>query len=177
MEILAEHGVDGLRADLVARRSGVPKSTIYRRWPSMTRLAIDAVEQAIGAREYSPSADPAADVRRLVTLAHESVIGNPLGRVLPRIAMELLHHPDVAEDYRNRMIHPLRAAAVDAVRRGEQAGVWAPGDAELVVDMVIGAMIYRLVFLDDPPGVEEALRSVDLLIRPVDGGAVTSPDQ
>jgi AcrR family transcriptional regulator len=165
LEILTESGLDGLRADLVAQRAGVPKSTIYRRWPSMTRLAVDAVERAVGPRPFEPSGDPVADVRRLVGLVHESLVVNPVGRALPRIAFELMRRPEAAQDYRDRLIRPLRAAAIDAVGRGAATGAWADGDAELAVDMVIGAIIYRLTFLDEPPTLEECLRAVDLLVR------------
>lgn len=48
--LLAEKGFRGLRIDEVARRAGVPKSTIYRRWPSLVDLAVDAVDAALGPR-------------------------------------------------------------------------------------------------------------------------------
>ena len=38
--LLAQRGFRGLRVDDVARSAGVPKSTIYRRWPSLTDLAV-----------------------------------------------------------------------------------------------------------------------------------------
>ena len=166
LELLAAGGFKGLRADLVAERSGVPKSTICRRWPSMTSLAIDAVEQALGPRTFEPTGDPGADVRTLVTLVHRSLVGNPVGRTLPQIAIDLLGRPEVAQDYRARVIHPLRTAAIDAVRRGNEVGAWSLPDPELAVDMVIGAMIYRLTILDREPPLEDCLHAVDLLLGP-----------
>ena len=47
-DLLAEKGFRGLRIDEVARRAGVPKSTIYRRWSSLVELAVDAVDAALG---------------------------------------------------------------------------------------------------------------------------------
>jgi AcrR family transcriptional regulator len=166
LELLATGGFKGLRADLLAERSGVPKSTIYRRWPSLTSLAIDAVEQALGPRRFEPTGDPGADLRTLVTLVHHSLVGNPVGRTLPQIAVDLLGQPEVAQDYRDRVIHPLRSAAIDAVRRGNDTGAWSLPDPDLAVDMVIGAMIYRLTILDREPPLEDCLHAVDLLLGP-----------
>ncbi|WP_257210817.1 helix-turn-helix domain-containing protein [Actinomyces ruminis] len=50
--LLTERGLHGLRADQVAARAGVPKSTIYRRWSSLAELAVDAVDAALGPREF-----------------------------------------------------------------------------------------------------------------------------
>jgi AcrR family transcriptional regulator len=163
LEILAERQLHGLRADLVAQRAGVPKSSIYRRWPSMTRLAIDAVEHAVGPRPFEPSSDPADDIRRLVELVYRSLIANPLRHTIVQIAGELLADPEVADDYRARVVLPLRAAAIDAVARGTAAGAWSIADPELAVDMVIGAIIYRMVYLDVEVTLDQALRTIDLI--------------
>lgn len=53
-DLLAEKGFRGLRIDEVARRAGVPKSTIYRRWSSLVELAVDAVDAALGPRMDEP---------------------------------------------------------------------------------------------------------------------------
>src|SRR5437867_13225147 len=50
-ELLAEAGVQGLTVEGVAARSGVAKTTIYRRWRSKDELALavllDMVEQVV----------------------------------------------------------------------------------------------------------------------------------
>ena len=56
LDLLAEKGFAALRVDEVAGRSGVAKSTIYRRWSSLTHLAIDAVDAGLGTFEFVPSA-------------------------------------------------------------------------------------------------------------------------
>ena len=91
--LLAEKGFRGLRIDEVARRAGVPKSTIYRRWPSLVDLAVDAVDAALGPREREPSQDPLADLSALIVQAHSYIAASPLADVLPQIALELIGRP------------------------------------------------------------------------------------
>ena len=43
LELMGEHGVQDLRMDDVARRAGVGKATIYRRYASKDALVSDAV--------------------------------------------------------------------------------------------------------------------------------------
>ena len=38
---LAEHGYDGLTIDAVAARSGVHRTTVYRRWKTVAGLLVD----------------------------------------------------------------------------------------------------------------------------------------
>src|SRR5437879_8491674 len=41
---LGEKGYDGFSMEAVARRSGVHKTTVYRRWPTRDALVIDALD-------------------------------------------------------------------------------------------------------------------------------------
>src|SRR4051794_23116301 len=43
LELMAEHGVQALRVDDVARHAGVGKATIYRRYRSKDQLVTEAV--------------------------------------------------------------------------------------------------------------------------------------
>src|SRR5438132_14252115 len=41
---LGEKGYDGFNMEAVARRSGVHKTTVYRRWPTRDALVVDALD-------------------------------------------------------------------------------------------------------------------------------------
>ena len=45
-DLLAERGVDRISIELIARRAGVAKVTVYRRWSSKEELLAHAVEAA-----------------------------------------------------------------------------------------------------------------------------------
>ena len=160
--LLAEKGFRGLRIDEVARRAGVPKSTIYRRWPSLVDLAVDA---ALGPREREPGQDPLADLSALIVRAHSYIAASPLADVLPQIALELIGRPGAQAAYRDRVISPLRNSAIDAVERARTAGQWPGPDPAMSVDMMIGTIAYRLNYLGRTSSLEEAFDVAEAVAR------------
>src|SRR6266542_1808900 len=44
LEVLDEHGLPGFTMEAVARRAGASKATLYRRWPTVGALLIDAMD-------------------------------------------------------------------------------------------------------------------------------------
>ena len=159
--LLAQKGFRGLRVDDVARSAGVPKSTIYRRWPSLTDLAVAAVDDALGDRETVISDDPLDDLAQIVVRTHTLLISSPLAGTLPQLARDLGNRPETARLYRERVISPLRDAAIDAVQRAIEQASWEGPDAEMSVDMMIGTGLYRHNYLGHVPTLEEAFAIAD----------------
>lgn len=159
--LLAQKGFRGLRVDDVARSAGVPKSTIYRRWPSLTDLAVAAVDDALGDRETVISDDPLDDLAQIVVRTHTLLISSPLAGTLPQLALDLVNRPETARLYRERVISPLRDAAIDAVQRAIEQASWEGPDAEMSVDMMIGTGLYRHNYLGHMPTLEEAFAIAD----------------
>ncbi|OLO44111.1 TetR family transcriptional regulator [Actinomyces oris] len=159
--LLTQKGFRGLRVDDVARSAGVPKSTIYRRWPSLTDLAVAAVDNALGDRKVVISDDPLVDLAQIVVRAHALLISSPLASALPQLALELVNRPETAHLYREQVISPLRDAAIDAVQRAIEQASWKGPDAETSVDMMIGTGLYRHNYLGHMPTLEEAFTIAD----------------
>ena len=163
--LLAARGFRGLRIDEVARRAGVPKSTIYRRWPSLAELAVDAVDAALGPRGCEPGRDPLADLSALIVRAHSYIAASPLAGVLPQIALELVERPEAQAAYRDRVIAPLRNGAIDAVGRALEAGLWPGPDPVTSVDMMLGAVAYRYTYLGHTADLDEAFAIAEAVAR------------
>ena len=159
--LLTQKGFRGLRVDDVARSTGVPKSTIYRRWPSLTDLAVAAVDDALGDRQAVISDDPLVDLAQIVVRTHALFISSPLASALPQLALELVNRPEAARLYRERVISPLRDAAIDAVQRAIEQAFWNGPDAETSVDMMIGTGLYRHNYLGHMSTLEEAFTIAD----------------
>ena len=165
--LLVERGYAGLRIDDVAHASRVAKTTIYRRWPSLALLVLDAVADALGPREVPRTGDVEADLESLVAIVHASLVANPVGWALPAIGVDLLRQPELAAEYRRRFVEPLRGAAIDLVRRGVEQGRFTDRVApQVVVDAVAGAVVYRRVIGERPPSVPELLALVHAALRP-----------
>ncbi len=164
-ELLATDGLKALRIDTISERAGVPKSTIYRRWPSLVDLAVDSVANVVGPLVFTPTDDPEADLRSLLSFAHQALVSSKFGIGLQLLATEILQRPEAAQAYRDRVIGPMRAASIEAAQRAVDAG-HTNLDPALLVDSVIGALIFRVYYLGETPTAAEAADLAKALSRP-----------
>ena len=132
VELLQRHGVSGLSIEAVARRAGVAKTTIYRRWPTKKELALDVLARVAGPILQPPAGGSVRDDLIFVLAAAWSKQRDPSrGSLLTRrLIGEADAYPDLAEDYLARVIGPRRQRLVAILRRGVDEGVIRP-DADL----------------------------------------------
>ncbi len=120
---LTETGYAGLTVDNVARRSGVHKTTIYRRWKDRESLVADAVTNLATARVPFPDThDITADLRKLAR-SFVKFLNSPAGKAIPAAVLsDAARIPEIAAA-RRRFFEDLfrRAEPVisGAIARGE----------------------------------------------------------
>lgn len=180
-ELFAERGVAGVTVKTVAERIGVPRTTVYRRWPNSDALVAGVLQRAMGV-DRDPV--PKLPGRTVVDILHA---GAQKGReiyepqtfrdLLPRFVAGLLAPADSPGHLEIDDIQPLRKAVEEAYRTGAGAsGLREDVEAELVVDVIAGAILQRLLTTGQPPDPETTRAIVDLLVaglrvRPADDGA------
>lgn len=167
-DLLATASVTDLRIDDVARRSGVAKTTIYRRWPSLTSLIVAAMAEMVGERGVTPTDDPEADLRRFVLIGLRSL--QQAGPSLPSLALAVhrSEDPELRREYRERLIDPLREALADCIHRGQGLGMFRREvDPHLVADALLGAGMYRLTILYETPSEDDADALVSTVLEGV----------
>jgi AcrR family transcriptional regulator len=145
LEMLASGGYAGFRLDELAKRAGVAKTTILRRWPSKAAVAAAAVEQlALQTIDVPASETLRGDLQALVTNAF-AVFTNGHGAFVPRLIRESGHHPEIA-DLLQAVIHTRRLAYRRALNRAIARHELDPGiDQELIIDLLVGPMWTRLL--------------------------------
>ena len=154
-ELLAEGGVHHLTIEGVAARSGVAKTTIYRRWRSKDELALavllDMVEQIVEVPDLG-------DIRsELITLLDGAVtiLGTTLmGRVMQGLVSDLATDPALGRSFRERIVAYRVSEVRRLVDRGTARGELRAGvDVDLVHELLFGPVYYRLLLsggrLDD----------------------------
>ncbi|GAA1646464.1 TetR/AcrR family transcriptional regulator [Nonomuraea maheshkhaliensis] len=154
----------------VAKRAGVGKLTLYRRWSSKEELLAQAIEQEVSA-DISPSAAdvqalaPREIVERLLPAAAETAASPGFRALVARILGSAVSHPELMEIYWRHYILPRRELAAALLRRAQQDGlVAADADLDVVIDMMAGAVTYR-VLQPDPPDAAEMLRYLKAVYR------------
>lgn len=165
IDLLVEDGFDRVSMDAVATRAGVSKATIYRRWPSKEALVIDAVARRT---DPFPAVEPDGSVRdRLVSLL-EAILATSrsgVGGLLPAMVGASVSNPALAACYRERIIEPRRIRIGDILRAGIAAGeLRADLDVELAIDLVVGPLLYRIVFPREALPPDHCARLVDSLL-------------
>ena len=167
VEVLAESGYRGLSFEEVARRSGVHKTTVYRRWPSTAALVLDALlERSAEAVPVPDTGSVRDDLRRFV----RAVAGNitsPLGAAL---VATLTGEP--ADPATEAVVHDFWRArfalAGEILQRGIDRGeVRADVDAHLVVELLVAPLYLRLLVTREPVTRRYADRVVDLALAGV----------
>jgi AcrR family transcriptional regulator len=140
---LGRVGYARLRVEEVAERAGVNKTTIYRRWATKAELVEAAIRSARGETVAPDTGTVAGDLIALAAAAAERA-RSPEKRSLSRVIHSELDHPEVAAIAR-ALRGEARVAWVDAVERGIARFELPPEtDAELVVDLLWGAIMTRL---------------------------------
>jgi len=148
---LADNGYAGLTIDNVARRCGVHKTTIYRRWKDRESLVADAVIDLAAARVPFPdTGDIDADLRELAR-SFVRFLNSPAGKAVAAATLsDAGRVPEIAGARRRFFADRFRRAepvVSGAVARGELPAGTDP--AELVRALV--APIYlRLLVTAEP---------------------------
>ncbi|WP_433507545.1 TetR/AcrR family transcriptional regulator [Pseudonocardia halophobica] len=149
LEVYADLGWAGFNFEAVARRAGVGRPALYRRWLSARALLVDAIERS-GTRIDVPDTGSVRD--QLVVLARQLLVEYLGARGIAglRLLVDARTHPEVFADlYARRNEERVRAARA-IVRRGIARGELAAGTSPtLVLDAVCGAMLNHALATPD----------------------------
>jgi AcrR family transcriptional regulator len=145
-EELAEVGYGRLAIDAVAKRAGVGKAAIYRRWRSKLDITVALTSAvAVAAIDVPDTGSLRADIRQYLENAWEALT-HPLARhIIPDLLAEATRNAALADALLHTVRTPRRAKAAllfqRAMERGELA---ADSDLELCMDFLAGPLYWRL---------------------------------
>ena len=150
LQLLARDGdVGSLTVEAVAARSGVAKTTIYRRWRDKWELALDAVMI-----DMLPRLDEPVDVgdtrKELLTFINSVVkmlATPPYGQAMQALVSQIATDPDLVRVYREQVVEPRQAELTPVIKRGIARGDLRPDtDVRLIHELLVGPIFYRLLF-------------------------------
>jgi AcrR family transcriptional regulator len=165
-ELLAEGGVQHLTIEGVAARSGVAKTTIYRRYRDKDDLALsvvlDMVEQVI----LPELGNTRAELVQFVSAAVDQLGGTLMGRVMQGLVSDLAVDPELAARFQERVVSVRDAEVARLVARGIERGDLAPDtDFDTAHELLIAPVYYRLLLSGHPLDHAFAERIVDAAMR------------
>jgi AcrR family transcriptional regulator len=148
-ELLVEVGYAGLTYDLIGRRAGVSRPTLYRRWPSKAHIVHDALFEHRGDDTWPTAVDFADGLRRMIGRLVDSYARPEAQAALPGLLADL-SDPALRHSVLDALQQPVRVAFAERVATGISTGDLRPGiDAQVLMDVVIGTVLQRVVLQQD----------------------------
>jgi AcrR family transcriptional regulator len=151
-ELLVEGGVRALAVEGVAARSGVAKTTIYRRYRSKNELALAVLIDMVRTVAAVPDlGDTRAELTRFVRATVKVLAESLMGRIMQGLVSDLADDAELAAAFRDRVVALRMSEVRRIVQRGQQRGdVRLDADVDLVHDMLFGPVYYRLLLSGAP---------------------------
>ena len=173
LELFIDRGIEGASMEQIAKRAGVGKPTVYRRWSSKEDLIAAAIETLVAEEVGWASADvietesPYALVEAAIDAAAVVASSREYRALVASVYGSAVSHPALMARYWQRYILPRRHLAARLLERARENGtVAADTDLDVTIDMMVGAITYR-VLQPDPPDLEEMRRYLRQVYRQV----------
>jgi AcrR family transcriptional regulator len=150
-EDLLEHGFRAVTVESISAKTGIAKTSIYRRWPNKAAMVMDAFLFRIGPGIKFPKKPSSVESIRLQMLSLAKAFRGPFGSMIKALLGEAQFDGELAEAFRTRWITPRREAAKEviqaAIRNKElRAGI----DLDQALDALYGGLYYRLMIGSGP---------------------------
>ena len=166
--LLAEVGVRGLTIEGVAARSGVAKTTIYRRWRDKDELALAAIWNDLTSGLEAPRdvGDTREELRQFVAPVIGVLQSTLMSSVIRGLASDIAENPALSRMYREEILPPRLAQLSEVIDRGVRRGdLRREIDLRLAHELLVGPVFYRLLYSGPPLDNDLADRIADCVLR------------
>lgn len=154
-----------LTIEAVAAAAGVGKATVYRWWPSKGALVAEAIASTLTVEDPPGTGDLRADLIAAAEISIRNYGKPPGGLLFTTLAADLADDPETLQNFVTNFVLPRRKIVRDLVEQAIDEGIVAADlDADLMMDMWAGAVIYRVLLKHMPIDTELATQMVDAFI-------------
>jgi len=153
-EILASDGYDALSFKTLEERTGITRPTIYRRWKTKAHLVSD-VAHGVGEHLIETIADGALreQVHALVARVYAQYSRPEIGAASAGLIAAYQRDPALRAELHNPREREARRELAQIVAAARERGqIKANVSAEALFDIIIGTIIFRMIFSHVPPG-------------------------
>ncbi|MFE4021058.1 TetR/AcrR family transcriptional regulator [Streptomyces sp. NPDC059101] len=160
-EELAAVGFARMSIEGIARRAGVGKTAVYRRWRSKLHLVLDVVSAVAAAGLPAPDTGSLrGDVRTVLEVAARALRHPMASQIIPDLLAEAARSPELAAALKSALHGSQEGVAAAVVARAVERGeLPADVDPQLALDLLTGPLYWRLLVVRDevPAGYLDAL--------------------
>lgn len=149
-ELLLESGFEAVTIEKIAERAGVSKATIYKWWANKAAVVMDAFLDAAALRLPIPDTGSAINDMIIQVNNLAKFLTSQEGHVINEIIAQGQFDQKLAETYRTVYFKPRRLDSGYILKRGISRGELSKDlDIELAIDLIFGALFYRLLITGD----------------------------
>ncbi|WP_091645406.1 TetR/AcrR family transcriptional regulator [Micromonospora pallida] len=160
MQELAAVGYGRLSIEAVARRAGVGKTAIYRRWSSKLELVLEIVSAVAGKSLPLPdTGDLRGDLEMLFMIMARALRHPLAAQIIPDLLAEAARNPQIAQTLQAALRANQRDIAGQVLGRAIDRGELSPDtDLDIAVDLIVGPLYWRLAVSRTPLSLAELPR-------------------
>jgi AcrR family transcriptional regulator len=169
LDELGKVGYARLSMEAVARRAGVGKSALYRRWPGKAAMAAAALgELSVPAAPQPDTGTLRGDVREMLQSMIDWLSDPRISRILPDLVAEGVREPALATAMRDSIGDPRRDTTRVVLDRARARGELSVS-SELALDLLGAAVYWRMSVrqAEREPGYLDEL--TDAMVRAISG--------
>jgi AcrR family transcriptional regulator len=150
-EDLLEHGFRAVTVESISAKTGIAKTSIYRRWPNKAAMVMEAFLFRIGPGIEFPKRTSYVESIRLQMLVLAKAFRGPFGSMIKALLGEAQFDAELAEAFRARWIAPRREAAKEVIRSAIRNKELRPDvNLDQALDALYGWLYYRLMIGSGP---------------------------
>ncbi|MFF2653858.1 TetR/AcrR family transcriptional regulator [Streptomyces sp. NPDC058045] len=149
---LAAVGYARMSIEGIARRAGVGKTAVYRRWRSKLHLVLDLVSAlAVQGLPTPGTGTLEGDLRLLYEVTARALRHPVASQILPDLLAEAARNPDIAQALQKALRDAQHSVASGVVRAARERGeLSAEFDEDLALDLISGPLYWRAVVMRGP---------------------------
>jgi AcrR family transcriptional regulator len=164
VDLIGERGYDPVSIEAIAERAGVGKQTIYRWWPSKGAVVLEALDASLQAVvDFPDSGDIVEDLRTQMKGVTQLLGSTDVGPLYQGLIAAAQSDPALSRAHIDQVIEPASVAGRERIARAQDRGeMSANADRQALIDMLYGAIYYRLLLHTRPLEPEQIDAALDI---------------
>jgi AcrR family transcriptional regulator len=147
--LFIESGLESVGIEQIAKRAGVARTTIYRRWTSKESIIADAIAKERGGAEQKAMTrriPPRVMVEKVIDALAGTITAGDYSTMLARLIGSVPDHPELMSTYWRVHLAPRRQKVRLMLEQARDHGLIRKDfDQELALDLIAGAIMHRVL--------------------------------
>ena len=145
LDLVLDLGFRAVSIEAIAAKSGVAKTSIYRRWPNKAAVIMEAFLAQLRPAAFFPKSEKGIDRVRLQMHITAKAFRGRDGALVKALLAEAQFDPELAKAFRENWILPRRKLVSGILEEAiSQGAVRADIDVEAAIDLLYAPLYYRL---------------------------------